>query len=298
MTLTQLYRQFPDDAAAEAWFVEQRWPHGIACPRFGDTNIQERTTHPRMPFRYRGCKKFFSVKTGTMMEGSNIGCQGWLIAIYSLTTNLKGTSSMKLHRDLGITHKSGWYLAHRICEAWVDDQAQFNGPVEVDETFIRGREANKHGSKKLKAGRGTVDKATVAGVRDRETGKVSAAVVSDTKTETLQGFVVSNASPDAEIYHDDNTAYRDLPFNHASVKHSVSQYVDGRVHTNGIESFWAMLKRGHKGTYHKKSNKHLKRYVDEFVGRHNKRPLDTMGQMGALVSGMEGKSLRYKDLTD
>ena len=268
LTLTQLYKQFPDDAAAEAWFVEQRWPDGIACPRCGDMDIQERTTHPRMPFRCRGCKKFFSVKTGTMMEGSNIGYQGWLIALYSLTTNLKGTSSMKLHRDLGITQKSAWFLAHRIREAWVDDQTPFNGPVEVDETFIGGKEANKHASKKLKAGRGTVGKTAVVGARDRETGKVSAAVVSDTKSATLQGFVVNNAAPDAEVYHDDATAYRDLPFNHAAVKHSIDQYVDGKVHTNGIESFWAMLKRGHKGTYHKMSNKHLGRYVDEFVGRH------------------------------
>ena len=296
LTLTQLYRQFLDDAAAEAWFVEQRWLHGIACPRCGDTSIRERTTHPRMPFRCRGCKKFFSVKTGTMMEGSNIGYQGWLIALYSLTTNLKGTSSIKLHRDLGIIQKLACFLAHRIREAWVDNQAQFNGPVEVEETFIGGREANKHGNKKLKAGRGTVGKTAAVGVRDRETGKVSAAVVSDTKTETLQGFVVNNAPPDAHVYHNYATAYRDLPFNHASEKHSVSQYVDGKVHTNGIESFWSMLKRGHKGTYRKMSNEHLKRYVDEFVGRHNKRPSDTIDQMGALVSGMEGKRLRYKDL--
>ena len=296
LTLTQLYRQFPDDAAAGAWFVEQRWPHGIACPRCGDTNIQERTTHPRMPFRCRGCKKFFSVKTGTMMEGSNIGYQGWLIALYSLTTNLKGTSSMKLHRDLGITQKSAWFLAHRIREAWADNKTQFSGPVEVDETFFGGKEANKHGNKKLKAGRGTVGKTAVVGAQDRATGKVSGTVVSDTKTETLQGFVVDNAMPDAHVYHDDATAYRDLPFSHAAVKRSVSQYVHGKVHTNGIESFWAMLKRGHKGTYHKMSNKHLKRYIDEFVGRHNKRPSDTIDQMGALASGMEGKRLKYQDL--
>ena len=296
LTLTQLYKQFPDDAAAEAWFVEQRWADGIACPRCGDTNVQTRTTHPRMPFRCRGCKKFFSVKTGTMMEGSNIGYQDWLIALYSLTTNLKGTSSMKLHRDLGITQKSAWFLSHRIREAWVDDQTPFNGPVEVDETFVGGKEANKHASKKLKAGRGTVGKTAVVGARDRETGKVSATVVSDTKSATLQGFVAEHAAPSAEVYHDDATAYRDLPFTHAAVKHSINQYVDGKVHTNGIESFWAMLKRGHKGTYHKMSNKHLGRYVDEFVGRHNQRPFDTIAQMSIMFQGMEGKNLSYRQL--
>ena len=153
---------------------------------------------------------------------------------------------MKLHRDLGITQKSAWFLTHRIREAWVDNQAKSNGPVEVDETFIGDREANKHSNKKLKAGRGTVEKTAVVGVRVRETGKVSATVVSDTKTETLQGYVTDNPAPDAKVYHDEATAYRDLPFSHASVNHSVSQHIDGKAYTNGIESFWAMLKRGNK----------------------------------------------------
>ena len=292
ITLAQLLKQYPDDASAEAWFVERRWPNGIACPRCGDCNVQIGTTHPRMPFRCRGCKKFFSVKTGMMMEGSNIGYQAWLIAVYSMTTNLKGISSMKLHRDLGITQKSAWYMAHRIRESWKDDQAPFAGPVEVDETFVGGLEANKHGSKKLKAGRGTVGKIAVAGVRDRETGKVQAAVVQSTNKQTLQGFVQGNIVKGATIYSDDASAYDGLP-NHETVKHSVGEYVRQQVHTNGVESFWAMFKRGQKGVYHKTSKKHLKRYVTEFVGRHNKRPLDTDDQMGALVQGMEGKRLSY-----
>ena len=292
ITLAQLLKQYPDDASAEAWFVERRWPNGIACPRCGDCNVQIGTTHPRMPFRCRGCKKFFSVKTGMMMEGSNIGYQAWLIAVYSMTTNLKGISSMKLHRGLGITQKSAWYMAHRIRESWKDDQAPFAGPVEVDETFVGGLEANKHGSKKLKAGRGTVGKIAVAGVRDRETGKVQAAVVQSTNKQTLQGFVQGNIVKGATIYSDDASAYDGLP-NHETVKHSVGEYVRQQVHTNGVESFWAMFKRGQKGVYHKTSKKHLKRYVTEFVGRHNKRPLDTDDQMGALVQGMEGKRLSY-----
>ena len=292
ITLAQLLKTYPDNAAAEKAFVARRWPNGIACPRCGDMDIQEHTAHPEMPYRCRGCKKFFSVKTGTVMQGSKIGYQGWLIAMYSLITNLKGTSSMKLHREIGITQKSAWHLAHRIREAWADKQTPFAGPVEVDETFVGGLEANKHGDKKLRAGRGTVGKMAVAGVRDRETGKVLATVVPSTDREPLQGFVHGNIMPGATIYTDDARAYDGLP-NHETVKHSVGEYVRKNVHTNGVESFWAMFKRGQKGVYHKMSKKHLGRYVTEYVGRHNKRPLDTDDQMGALVQGMEGKRLPY-----
>ena len=295
MSLIDLFEMFPDDKTAESWFVAQRWPNGIACPECGSLSVSLESKHPTMPYRCPDCRKFFSVKTGTVMHSSKIGYRKWAIAIYILTTNIKGTSSMKLHRDIGVTQKTAWHMAHRIRECWADETETFIGPVEVDETYIGGKERNKHESKKLKAGRGAVGKTAVVGMRDRETNQIMSVPVASTDTKTLQGFVEERASEDAMVYTDEAAAYRGLP-KHEVVKHSVGEYVPDMSHTNGIESHWAMLKRGYIGIYHQMSPKHLHRYVNEFDGRHNARPLDTIDQMAVMAQGMAGKRLRYEDL--
>lgn len=298
VSLVELTRMFPDDEAAERWFIKTRWPGGVCCPKCDSLNVQVRKTRKPQPFRCRACRKDFSVKTGTLMQGSNIGLQKWAIAFYLSATNLKGVSSMKLHRDLGITQKSAWHMMHRIRETWRDNGGHFTGPVEADESYFGGKRKNMAKSKREKMeGRGTAGKAIVAGLKDRETNRVKAGVVASTDRETLQGFIRDNVKGGAKVYTDDHTSYQNMPgFAHEAVKHSVGEYVRKQAHTNGVESFWAMLKRGYHGTYHKMSPKHLERYVTEFAGRHNQRPLDTIDQMSAMVTGMDHKRLRYKDL--
>ena len=295
LSIVDAVEMFADPEVTEAWFIEHRWPDGIHCPACDSADIQTRRTRKPQPFRCNDCRKDFSVKTDTIMHGSKLPFKTWGMAMYLLATGIKGTSSMKLHRDLGITQKSAWHLAHRIRKAWEVDTGQFDGPVEADETYVGGRETNKHASQKLNQGRGPVGKTAVAGVKDRTTGQVSAAVVPDTTRATLQGFVRDRTAPDAMVYTDDAMAYRGLP-NHETVGHRVGEYVDGEAHTNGLESFWAMMKRGYHGTYHKMSPKHLDRYVREFEGRHNERPLDTLDQMEFMVRNAQGQRLRYRDL--
>ena len=217
ISLVEIMRKFPDDASAEAYFVEQRWPKGVACPHCGSTNVQSGTAHKTMPYRCREkeCAKRFSAKTGTVMEGSKLGFQVWMIATFLLSTNLKSVSSMKLHRDLEITQKSAWFLAHRLRRVLDRDGGMFSGPVEVDETYFGGKRKNMSNAKRKEladagTGRGTVGKVAVVGIKDRETKHVRAKVVEATDKETLQGFVVEHTAPGATVYTDEASAYEGL----------------------------------------------------------------------------------------
>ena len=235
---------------------------------------------------------------GTILEESRLPLRKWAIAIYLETTNLKGVSSMHLHRDLSVSQKTAWFMLHRIREAWKQELGdRFEGPVEIDETFVGGKAKNMHAHKRKQVikGRGPAGKTAGGGVKDRATNRVSATVVKNVDQPTLQGFVAENVKPGAKVYTDDHGGYVGLP-NHETVRHSVKEYVNGMAHTNGIESFWSMLKRGYVGTYHRMSAKHLHRYVNEFAGRHNQREDDTIDQMAAVARGLGGKRLQYKEL--
>ena len=298
--LIQLMGMFPDEVAATRWFEQIVWGKERCCGHCGSFETKEVPNAKPMPYWCKDCRSYFSVRTGTAIARSNVPLRKWAIATYLVTTSLKSVSSMKLHRDIRVSQKTAWFMLHRLREAWAKESSgSFGGPVEVDETYFGGKRKNMSNSRRKQlegTGRGAVGKTAVVGEKDRASNQVSAKVVEKTNKATLQCFVVDSAAPGAAVYTDDASAYRGIPNPHDSVKHSVGEYVKGMVHTNGVESFWSMLKRAHKGTFHKISPKHLNRYVQEFAGKHNFRDSDTVQQMRALVAGLVGRNLLYRDL--
>ena len=288
---------FPSEEAASAWFEGVLWPAGRCCGHCGSTRTSPVASRKPMPFWCSDCREYFSVKTGTAMQRSKIPLRKWAIAIYLCLTSLKSVSSMKLRRDIGVSQKTAWFMLHRIREAWaLETPGGFTGPVEADETFVGGKANNMHQWQRDKlTGRGGTDKVAVVGVRDRATKRVRATVIGKVQAPFLRGFVVKHTAEGATLYTDGEPAYEGMA-NHEAVKHSVGEYVRGKVHTNGMESFWSMLKRAHTGTFHKLSPKHLNRYVQEFASKNDIRDSGTVAQMRDTVSRLVGRNLLYRDL--
>jgi transposase-like protein len=298
----KLFELFPDQEAARQYLEDRLWPNGPVCP---DCKSERVTTRARPGFYHcNACNFDFTVRTGTVFERSKVPLHKWVYAMYLLVTARKGISSMQLAKEIGVTQKTAWFILGRLREACgtpggPDDKLK--GIIEIDECFIGGKEANKHEHKKLRAGRGSVGKTPVLGMRER--GGRTRAIMLDAQTlHAIQSEIHGNVEVGATIYTDENPAYNDLNglfFRAASVNHSAGEYARGPVSTNSVESVWAVLKRGLHGVYHHASPKHLFRYVDEFTFRLNEGNVarHTFERLDSFVDGVAGKRLTYKRLT-
>ena len=291
---------FPTEQAATDWFENTVWAAGRVCGHCNSDDIYAVASGKPMPYRCRACKHYFSVKTGTVMASSPLPLRVWVYAIYLDCTSLRGISAMALHRAVGVSYKTAWFLQQRIREAFAaaGPPTPFTGPVEVDETYVGGKAKNMHATVRREriTGRGGVDKTPVVGVKDRATNRVAAEVVASVDGPILRGFVNDyTTTAETMVYTDGATAYKGRT-NHEAVHHSVGEYVRGKAHTNGVESFWTALKRGIEASFFHISPKHAQRYVDEFCWRHNVRDLDTIRQTRDLVARMVGGRIMYREL--
>ena len=240
LTIVDLMEMFPTDDAAREWFESIVWKNGRTCPHCGSKHTIENTSaSENRPYRCQSCGQHFSVKKGTVMEGSPLPYRKWALAIYLHMTSLKGVSSMKLHRDIGVTQKTAWFMLQRIREAFKhdDDESPMSSPTEGDETYMGERERNKHDNQKFKAGRGTIGKTEIVGAKDRTENEVRAQVVQSTDGTTLRRFATNHAQPGSVVYTDDARSYTGLAnaFSHKSVCHLATEYVRDMAYITGLK---------------------------------------------------------------
>lgn len=298
---------FNDAEAARLHLESMRWAQGRFCPHCGET---ERTSpveskkHRAGLYYCLGCEKTFTVTVGTLFERSHVPLNKWMLAFHLMASSKKGMSAHQLHRMLGVTYKTAWFMAHRIREAMADYNP---GPVggsgktvEADETFVGGKEKNRHKSKRFKTHKGgTWGKETVFSLVERE-GRVQSMHVTSVSAQTLRPILVAQVEKDSFLCTDDAGQYRhvkrDFP-KHEVVNHSANEYVRGNAHTNTVENYFSILKRGITGTYHHVSQQHLKRYLAEFDFRYNNRiglEIDDTMRAAKALQGIEGKRLTYR----
>src|SRR5665213_1603328 len=302
-TLQEAILFYADPANCLATMVARRWPNGVTCPTCGSADVRFLENQQRWECKKgKHPRKQFSAKVGTIFEDSPIGLDKWLTATWMISGCKNGISSSEIHRALGVTQKTAWFMLHRIRLGMQDEQTggKLSGEVEVDETFIGGKARNMHGdvkTRKIQGRRGTEGKAIVAAVLERG-GKVRARVVDKRKKKDLQALVREHVEPGSALYSDALKSYEclDCEFVHQVIDHAIA-YVDGQVHTNGMENFWSLLKRGVKGTYVSVEPYHLFRYVDEQAFRFNNRlDMNDSDRFMAVMKQIVGKRLTYSEL--
>jgi transposase-like protein len=294
----QLFAMIPDQETARVYLESRLWPNGVTCPTCaGQDRI---TTRKGGYYRCNKCKLDFTVRTGTIFERSHVPLHKWVYAMYLVVTARKGISSLQLAKEIGITQKSAWFVLQRLREACAGKMDKLSGIVEVDEAFIGGKEANRHESKRQGKGQGGAGKTIVLGLRERG-GRTVAMTVDGRDKETLQNAIYDNVELGSHLMTDEHAGYKGLDgvfFKHESVNHIGGEYTRGAVSTNGIESVWALLKRGIYGTWHQVSAKHLGRYVDEVAFRLNAGNVarHTLDRLDSFVDAVDGKRLTYARL--
>ena len=298
-TLMEFTDYFCDEETCVKHFTDSRFRNGEYCPHCHHDKIYLCANGKR--YHCAKCKQDFTIRTKTVFGDSKLPLRKWYMAVYLLSTSGKGISSVQLAKQIGVTQKTGWFIDHRIRKAMKQNKGRLFGKIEADETFIGGLSKNMHAKQRKAAIRGTggTGKTPVFGMKSRA-GEVRAQVVPSVGIVDLHREIKSNVAPGATLYTDGWVGYRGLKaeFNHASVDHMAKQYVNGDCHTNGIESFWALFKRGYHGIYHHMSRKHLQRYVNEFTFRLNRRTESMQTIFSDVVQKIsESSKLPYKELT-
>lgn len=295
-SIIDLLKAFPDDQSCIDYLTVSRWNGNIISPFNTESKVY---TCKGNKYRCKETGKYFNVKTATLFDNTKIKLQSWFLAIYLVTSHKKGISSLQLSRDINVTQKTAWFMLQRIRNCFsINDNEKLDNEVEVDETYVGGKNKNRHSDKKIpqSQGRSAKDKTPVVGIIERN-GKLTAKAVDNVKSETLTREIIKNVKESAKLYTDEWLGYKGVSriYDHSVVKHNQGEYVNGRIHTNTIEGFWSLLKRGIIGIYHFTSTKHLQMYVDEFVFRYNTRNFAESGRFNVMLENMECR-LTYKEL--
>lgn len=296
-SILDIINAFPDEQSCIEHLEAIRWNGNVVSPFDPESKVYKCKDNR---YKCKNSNKYFNVKTDTIFHNTQIDLQKWFIAIWLITSHKKGISSLQLSRDLNITQTTAWFMLHRVRNCFgIEKEVVLDNEVEIDETYIGGKNKNRHQHKKIpnSQGRSSKDKTPVVGMVERD-GMLKANKVKNVNTNTLMSQAVNNINQSASIYTDEWKGYSKLKFifDHSVVKHNKNEYVKGRIHTNTIEGFWSLLKRGIYGIYHFTSEKHLQMYVDEFVFRYNTRGQSEQSRFNILLQRTQDKRITYNQL--